>query len=339
VIKKESWIEKRIYLNDVVPLRTPLCIKIDPTRSCNFKCIYCGHSTSDPSIKDGGTMTLETFEKFIAGFTFPEKARSITFAGLGEPLLNKKLPEMIRLSKKIADETILVTNGSLLTESMADKLIDAGLDTVRISLQGLNAFDYKRIGGVEIDFDRFLEQLIYFYNNKKDTEIWVKMPDIALNTKEKRNMFETLFSDKSDHRMIQTIGPLFSCVDYSKMGLNKDNTVFQELPLNDVCVCPTSFYLIYLIPDGSVFPCFEIQFRDLIMGNINDDSIYNIWNGRKMTDFRYEHLKKTWKNINICNECTSPMYFNNSYDNIDNSRERLLDVYKNTNSNKRGSHE
>jgi radical SAM protein with 4Fe4S-binding SPASM domain len=323
----KKWIEKRIYLNEVVPLKTPLCIKVDPTRRCNFKCIYCGHASSDPSITNGETMKLETFEKFIAGFTFPEKAKSVTFAGLGEPLLNKNLPEMIRLSKKIADETILVTNGSLLTKSNVDKLLNAGLDTVRISLQGLNSSDYKRIGGANVDFDKFLEQIMYFYENKNDTEIWVKMPDIVLDTREKEKLYEELFKDKSDHRMIQSIGPLFSCVDYSKMGL-QEKTVFQELELKDVLICPTSFYLVYLIPDGSIFPCFEIQIRDLIVGNINDDTIFNIWNGERMNDFRYNHLYKTWKNINICNHCKSPNCFNNSFDNIDDSREKLLCFYK-----------
>ena len=59
----------------------------------------------------------------------------------------------------ITDRTEIVTNGSLLTHKLSDALIHAGLDRLRVSLQGVTAEQYQKTCGAAIDFDRFVEQL------------------------------------------------------------------------------------------------------------------------------------------------------------------------------------
>jgi radical SAM protein with 4Fe4S-binding SPASM domain len=267
-------------------------------------------------------MSLETFNRFIDGFGFNEKLKSITFAGLGEPLLNKNLPQMIKLSKKIALESILVTNGALLTKGMSDALIHAGLDTIRISLQGLDGLEYEKVCGVHIDFDKFLNNINYYYQNKKNTKIWIKAPNIVINTEDKIRKFKNIFSDKCDVMTSMNIVPLYD-VDYSKFDIDENRSCFEQNAGN-VTVCPQPFYSLYLLPNGDVYPCCAIEKQNLAVGNINDSTLYEIWNGAILKNFQYLHLKETWKMLAVCHKCTQPNNFNNEYDNIDEIQKELV---------------
>ena len=77
---------------------------------------------------------------------FPKVGR-VLFTGLGEPLANPKIPDMIRrlAEAHVTDRIEIVTNASLLTHEMTDRLLEAGLTYLRISLQGLSAEKYKEI--------------------------------------------------------------------------------------------------------------------------------------------------------------------------------------------------
>ncbi|MDA0036155.1 radical SAM protein [Brachyspira hyodysenteriae] len=74
---------------------------------------------------------------------------------MGEPLLNKNIYNMIPKANEIANDTVLVTNGSLLTKENSDKLIESNIKTIRISLQGINEEDYYKTCGYKIDFKSF----------------------------------------------------------------------------------------------------------------------------------------------------------------------------------------
>jgi MoaA/NifB/PqqE/SkfB family radical SAM enzyme len=103
-IQKPSYDSNRKILRDVVPLSGPLSMYIEPTRLCNFKCFYCMHSTRGMpgGLLDQTGVPLkhiddELFRKVVKNLLeFPEQLKRITFSGLGEPLMNPKLPDMVR---------------------------------------------------------------------------------------------------------------------------------------------------------------------------------------------------------------------------------------------------
>ena len=97
-------LKNRTKLEEVLPLKAPYVIFIDPSDACNFKCSFC--PTGDPSLmRDVGRplqqMTWETYKKTIDELSqFQEKIRVIRLYKDGEPLLNKRLPDMIEYAKK-----------------------------------------------------------------------------------------------------------------------------------------------------------------------------------------------------------------------------------------------
>ncbi|WP_297966363.1 radical SAM protein [uncultured Anaerovibrio sp.] len=110
----------RVKLIDAVPLDAPLCIIVEPTNVCNFKCLMCWQSTEDYK-KDGGpfsNMDMKLFEKIIDDTkSMVEKYGKIKLIKLystGEPLLHPQIGEMVKTIKdaNICVNLEITTNGS-----------------------------------------------------------------------------------------------------------------------------------------------------------------------------------------------------------------------------------
>ena len=151
---------ERSRLEEVIPLKTPYTIAIDPCNLCNFKCNFCAIQSKKeilPFRKQ--LMDKELFMKIIEDLQeLPEKLKVLRINGQGEPLLNPHLPEMIEYAKEkdVAHFIEIITNGSLLNPEMNQKLIDSKIDRIRISIEALDAEGYKSITGAEIDYAKFI---------------------------------------------------------------------------------------------------------------------------------------------------------------------------------------
>jgi radical SAM protein with 4Fe4S-binding SPASM domain len=328
--KEKNWIERkeRIYLKEVLPLDTPFSMQIETIRACNFKCIYCAHSVKSSPIKYE-ILSLNLFEKFINDLKqFPEKLKSLIFSGMGEPLLNKDLPQMITLAKEVSEKVIVITNGSLLTPEISKKLIDAGLDTVRISLQGLNSEDYVKTCGFNLDFDKFVSNIEFLYKNKNQCEVYVKITDISVDTEEKKQLFYNIFERICDSVTIQAISPVQNQVDYTKIKTGFSTTVYNEGTPKVIQTCPQPFYSMQLLADGKIRPCCMLEVNDFFIGDINIESIFDIWNGNKMQQMRMIQMNKLRFNHPACKECVYPVYLDNKYDNLEDAAEELMEKFK-----------
>ena len=109
-------------------------VYIEPTVACNLDCITCFRNAWDQPI---GRMTEETFESILAALKQMDPIPSVYFGGIGEPLFHQKTVEWIRRIKhEVGVKVELITNGTILTEKKSRELIDAGLDTLWVSLDG-----------------------------------------------------------------------------------------------------------------------------------------------------------------------------------------------------------
>jgi tungsten cofactor oxidoreducase radical SAM maturase len=117
-------------------------IYIEATAECNFSCVTCiRHSWCD----EMGQMSPAVFERIVASFAALPDLRTIHFGGFGEPLTH---PEMIRMISRCTSMGLaveMITNGSLLNETTALALIDAGLDYLFVSLDGSDSASYENI--------------------------------------------------------------------------------------------------------------------------------------------------------------------------------------------------
>ena len=137
-------------VNYETPPEFPERLHIQTISYCNARCMFCAY----PRIVDRvshGIMADDVYQKIIdeAELYHPKR---ISLLLMNEPLLDRKLPERIAYAKeKLGDgtEITITSNGSLLTQKIIDRLIDAGLDSIKISIQGLTRETYEEIMGLD----------------------------------------------------------------------------------------------------------------------------------------------------------------------------------------------
>ena len=117
-------------------------VYIEPTVECNLDCITCFRNAWD---QPAGRMTEKTFERFLAGLKELSPLPSVYFGGIGEPLFHPKTIEWIARVKQLGVKVELITNGTILNEKIARRLIDAGLDVLWVSLDGASPETYADV--------------------------------------------------------------------------------------------------------------------------------------------------------------------------------------------------
>jgi MoaA/NifB/PqqE/SkfB family radical SAM enzyme len=120
----------------------PREIQVEVTAACNLRCRMCLVRYQPPVDRVTGTMSLADFTALVDGVPGVER---ITLQGLGEPLLVPHLDEMIRLAAGRGIAVGFNTNGTLLTAGRAERLVEAGLAWLHVSVDGATAATYESI--------------------------------------------------------------------------------------------------------------------------------------------------------------------------------------------------
>lgn len=325
---------KRARLADALPLPAPFVVQIFPVYACNFKCGYCIFSVKKASrhfISDKIMMDFGLYKKCVDDMAgFPEKIKVLRFVGIGEPLLHKDIAGMIRyaVDKKIANVVELLTNASLLTPEMSDALLAAGLTRLVVSLQGTTAEKYRKVCGADVDLDKFIGNLRYFYSRKGAVQVYIKIIDCALDGKEDEKKFRELFGGVCDTLAVENAVPIHSGVNFEKVLKEKGPAVTQfGLPVSEVKVCPQPFFTLQINPDGKVVPCYSFEYPR-IMGDANAGSVKDIWNGEKFRSFRRAMLDGVKNASGVCEKCSIIKYRLFPEDVLSDDAERLKKLYE-----------
>src|SRR5205809_1229115 len=109
--------------------RPPVCLYLEVTNRCNLLCTTCPRTFED--LEPPADMSWALFTSIVD--QFPRIAR-VVLHGVGEPMMVRDLPRMIRYLKARGTYVLFNTNGTLLGRKRSLELIDGGLDELRISL-------------------------------------------------------------------------------------------------------------------------------------------------------------------------------------------------------------
>ena len=303
---KKSYSQDRNVLGKVLPLDTPYTVMVDISDMCNLRCKYCFRADESIIAEDyrkNRLMEWETFEKIVEQIKeFPHQIKRIALSHHGEPLCNRKLPEMVAYIKKsgVTAKTDIHTNALLLDETYIDELCVAGIDRIVVSLQGLDEKNYLEVCGAHIEFERFYHTLEYLYKVKTTTQVYIKIVDVAVG--DQRDKFYKMFSPIADRIFIESVVPLWTGMDMSeeKTESNKYGDVFKVQ-----CCCPLIFYTINILPDGTIYPCSHIR-PPFKLGNVNNTTLFEAWNSMKKKEFLKCMLEEGRFNIQACRDCYVP---------------------------------
>jgi MoaA/NifB/PqqE/SkfB family radical SAM enzyme len=137
-------------------VKSPVCLYLETTNRCNLLCTTCPRTYEE--LEPPADMSWALFTRIVD--QLPEIERAVLH-GVGEPMLVKNLPKMVRYLKDRGTYVLFNTNGTLLTEKNGRALIDAGLDELRVSLDAANAKSYKAVRGKDF-FARILRNVRAF---------------------------------------------------------------------------------------------------------------------------------------------------------------------------------
>ena len=254
------------------------CFQVEVSSNCFLSCVMCPRTTFIDQWKSMN-MSFETFKKMSYYFPY---TNLVYLSGWGEPLLNRRIFDMIKLAKDYGCSVGFTTNGALLTEQVCRKLIALDLDIISISLAGATkkTHELMRVGS---DFDQvtknigMLARLKKHFNTTKPkilllitttTENIGELPlavkvsaDLGVNELVATNL---AYIATSYHDKIKT----FSCDHANEKFLEKIREAEQDakkveikfksysLKTEEVLVCDEDpLNNIYISCDGFVSPC------------------------------------------------------------------------------------
>jgi radical SAM protein with 4Fe4S-binding SPASM domain len=298
------------YTGIVKHLGNPFTISVEPTTSCNLRCPECP-SGLRKFTRDTGMISLELYRKIINQLS-PDLFYLILYFQ-GEPYLNPLFFQMIEEARKKKIYTATSTNAHFLTDNLAKKTVESGLDRIIISLDGLDQATYEkyRVGGT---MDKVIEGTRNLVRWKR--ELGSKTPYIILQfivfrtnehqIPELKKLAKDLGVDKLELKTAQVYhyengNPLIPSNDsYSRYKKQNGKFVIDN-PLNNHC--RRMWRGCVITWDGLVVPCCFDKDAAHRLGDLKKQKFNEIWRGEMYEDFRNK-LFSSRKEIDICRNCT-----------------------------------
>lgn len=307
-VKPRINLDIRTPLQEVIPLPTPFVLFVDPASTCNFRCTFC--PTGDRKLirstgRWQGQIDFDLYKKVIDDLAdFDRPLKVLRLYKEGEPLLHAHFADMVRYARESGAVEYIdtTTNGSLLTPERVGPILDAGIDRINISVDGMSTEQYWAFTKSRVDFDKFVNNIRWLYERKGSCEICVKIPGDILSGEDKRRFYDT-FGNIADRVFIENFAPCWPSFDVEERTGVKITEGIYGNAIQDVSVCPYIFYSMAVNSDGTVSLCFLDWSRTLTIGDARIESLKAIWNSESMHQHRLAHLRGRRKDDPTCAGC------------------------------------
>jgi hypothetical protein len=243
-------------------------------------------------------MDLKLYENIIAAAA-PRGLKSVKLNFLGEPLLYKRLPEMISFASKFNLWVMMNTNAVALTPELSEKLLEAGLTDIFFSFDSPYRAEYESIR-LGADYGKVLDNIAGFMAVKE------KMGLKHVQTRASMVLDEG--SAESPEIKADYIR-LFRDLKVAEIGFGLPTVMDRDYaPLNEKVnfFCPDLFRRMFIFNDGLCGPCCGDWERRLIMGDATRSSVADIWNNEAYAKLRASHLSGDFKSEPACAACSVP---------------------------------
>ncbi|MBW2333488.1 MAG: radical SAM protein [Deltaproteobacteria bacterium] len=281
---REKW-EK--YPSKRMVDRFPIHLDVEVTASCNLKCPFCITTHAD---FEKGFMEYDLYTAIVDEGS-DKGLYSIKLNWRGEPLLHKKLPDMIRYAKnKGIIDVFINTNATLLSKEMARNLIESGIDRVIISFEGYEKelYESQRVGA---KFERTVENIKSLVDLKREMKRsfpWIRIQTI---------MIEELKGKIEQYsRFWEGIVDEVACIDI-KNEVNRITAGKSEW------ACPQLWQRLTISWDGHILPCVNDHFCRMSFGKFPEISLEEAWKHQRLNRMREMHDKSKAHEIEGCLDC------------------------------------
>ncbi len=276
----------------------PESVDIESSSFCNAKCIMCTHPQMT---RKKGNMPWEIFEKAVQEAVAWGVPR-IYLSGFGEPFIDKTLTRKIRRTKELGAPWVgCLTNGSLLSEKTVDEILESGLDEIAISMDGFSPETFNRIRA-GLDFDQVTAGVTRLLTRRAGrplpkVQIQVVLQPGNIHEKEKAKRLWAGKADQLAFRQIQSWG---GAVNPEETGaLFSPNTVEN----NKLYPCRYLWTQLNIKDNGDVTLCCLDWDAKMIVGNIREQSLQQVWRSPRLEQIRKLHLENRIAEVPLCKDC------------------------------------
>lgn len=290
---RRHWTE---YAQQRYVSKYPLHVDIELASVCNLHCPMCYTISSEFKKKvNAKLMDFELFTKVVdecaAGGVY-----SIRLSFRGESFLHKRIVECVRYAKeKGIKEVSTLTNGLRLDEEMFTQMMEAGIDWITISFDGLGE-TYEQIRR-PAKYARAVEKIANYAAIKQQAgriKPVIKIQSILPAIESDPQAFYDVMAPISD---MVSANPL---IDFMQSK--------RDLPKIDNFVCPQIYQRLVVGADGLCMMCANDEEGKIIVGDANTQTLKNIWHGSKMEEIRAIHQRCAGtKELTPCAECYLPL--------------------------------
>ena len=329
-------------VNRFCDARCPMCtIKFVPDHAKDAPDEFSNNGQARPA----EIMSLETFKKITIKFKpYVDEIRFLSLHGCGEPLLDKTLPQKIKFAKEEVgfNEVGFTSNCSVLTEKMTIRLLEAGLNCIIPSIDGITK-DVLEAIRPRTNFEKTYKNVKFFIEQRDkldaNCKVLIRMVRQQLNYDqwEEYNIFwrKLLNPKKGDDVLgIDVHNTGGKVQGYDKMKVNDLHTMEDEFeahftkeiengnfnqlvtPKNgndkiflkaneveNIGACADIFTRLSIFASGDVALCSADQAEYYKLGNaINEDPV-KIFNNHGFKKYRDKWLSNDYKSLDHCKDC------------------------------------
>jgi len=270
----------------------PARIHVEPTNVCNLDCHFCPYSRQT---RRKGFMDPALFRKIVDECRPHNPKLWLHF--LGEPLLHKRLPELIEYGKAQGLTQLgLSTNLFFLTPALGERLVRAGLDRLECSVDGLDAEAYRRLRRSD-QFSRVVQNLRAFLELRR--RLGSDRPVVTLSFMKSQ---ETLRDLPAIREMwVPRLGErdfLMLIDDISFAGEMRGATASEPRS-----PCRWLWNYAMILWNGDVVTCASDFDGHRVFGNLWEERLADIWHGPAYRALRQVHTDGRWQDSGLCAGC------------------------------------
>ena len=297
---------------------------LELTTHCNERCRHCGSSCGD--VSDADTLTDEEIKAFLkkTASQFDVSKLQLCITG-GEPLLRKNFFDLMGYARSLGYRWGMTSNGTLIDDEVAEKLRQAGMSTIAVSIDGLpetNDWFRRKENGYELAMwgvralvknggfqhvqvttvvhKKNIGELPKLYKilSKEGIRSWrvINMEpigranacrDLLLDDGELKYMFDFI----RKNRFKKPMEVVYGCAHY--LGTDYEREVRPWYFL-----CNAGVYTASVMFNGDIGACLDIERRpETVMGNVRTDDFAEVWKNR------FEIFRTDYKKQGKCADC------------------------------------
>ena len=279
----------------ILPL--PETILLESTNYCNLRCKMCpqGHNL----IPTKGFMNPDLFRKAIDEIKSIDGYKpKIGMHMTGEPLMHENFDTMVNYADQTGLYTMIHTNGYLLTQKLAQKLVNSGISEITFSFEGEDPIRYEQIR-IGSRYEIVDANIKFFLKIRKKTRVIIEV--LKFRGEDRTLAIDENFKNRYPGAEFNSYFASNWHGTLDRPELNEDQILAQE-----PSVCPSILTNLIVSWDGKIHPCGKDFDNRLIIGDLNHETIMDHWKGENRHKLYLKMKRGEYKDLRLCKDCGAP---------------------------------